>query len=380
MQYRTFGKTNEQVSTLGFGCMRLPLIDAHNPASIDEALSTDLLRTAIDHGVNYIDTAYPYHGIGMSRGGASEPFVARALRGGYRQRVKLATKLPSWLIQTRQDMDRYLNEQLQRLQTDRIDFYLVHALDRVNWPKVRNAGIEDFLQQAIRDGRILHAGFSFHDRLDLFKEIVDGFDWSFCQIQYNYLDETFQAGTEGLQYAAAKRLGIIVMEPLRGGKLAQLPEEAKQIFTTAEVQRTPAEWGFRWVLDHPEVSVVLSGMNTMEQVLENAAVAGSTAACTMTEQERILIEQVKSFLAEKIKINCTACEYCMPCPSNVNIPQNFNCYNDYYMFGKKDLFAWIGPSRRASNCLECGECETHCPQHIPIMNELKKVAALFEGK
>ena len=302
MLYRKFGKTNESVSTLGFGCMRLPLLGKGDPTNIDEEKSIRLVRYAIDHGVNYIDTAYPYHGKGMAHGGASEPFVGKALQDGYREKVKLATKLPSWLIKTREDMDKYLNEQLQRLQTDHIDFYLVHALDRTNWPKVKEAGVVDFLTQALKDGRIRYAGFSFHDKLELFKEIVDSYDWSFCHIQYHYLDETFQAGTEGLQYAAN----------------------------------------------------------------------------TLTEKELGLIEQARSIFTAKIKINCTACEYCMTCPNEVNVPACFNAYNDYYMFGKSDLYNWVKPEQRASNCLECGECETHRPQGIAIQEELKNVAALFE--
>jgi predicted aldo/keto reductase-like oxidoreductase len=365
------------VSTLGFGCMRLPLLGEGDPTKIDEEKSMRLVRYAIDNGVNYIDTAYPYHGNGMAHGGASEPFVGKTLQDGYREKVKIATKLPSWLIHSREDMDKYLNEQLQRLNTNSIDFYLVHSLDRTNWPKVKNAGVVEFLNQALQDGRIKHAGFSFHDKLDLFKEIVDYYDWSFCQIQYNYLDETYQAGTEGLQYAAKKGLGVVVMEPLRGGKLAYVPENIQNVFDQADVKRTPANFALRWILNHPEVSVVLSGMNEMEQVTENISIASEAEANALTEKELGLIEKAGSIFKAKIKINCTACEYCMPCPNEVNIHVCFNAYNDYYMFGKSDLYNWIRPEQRASNCLECGECETHCPQHIPIMEELKNVAELF---
>jgi len=378
MLYRKFGKTNEMVSTLGMGCMRLPLLGKGDPTNIDEEKSTRLIHCAIDNGVNYIDTAYPYHGTGMAHGGASEPFVAKALKGGYREKVKIATKLPSWLIKTKGDMDTYLNEQLQRLNTSSIDFYLIHAIDRTTWPKLKEACVGEFLNQALSDGRIRHAGFSFHDKLDLFKEIVDYYDWSFCQIQYNYLDENYQAGTEGLTYAANKGLGVAIMEPLRGGKLAHVPEDVKDIFDRSEVKRTPAEWGLRWVLNHPEVSVVLSGMNEMEQVVENIAIASEAQAQSFTEKELELIEKARSVFAAKIKVNCTACEYCMPCPQNVNIPQNFDCYNDYFMFGKSDMYHWVKPEHRASNCIECGECETHCPQGISIGEELKNVAALFE--
>ena len=264
------------VSILGFGCMRLPLLPGRDPSKIDEELATKLIRFAIDEGVNYLDTAYPYHGTGMGSAGQSEPFVGKVLREGYRQKVKIATKLPSWLIKTRSDMDKYLNEQLNRLETDSIDFYLVHALNDYLWKKVKEAGITDFLDHAIKDGRIKYAGFSYHEKQEYFNNIVDSYDWSFCQIQYNYMDEEFQAGRKGLDYAARKGLGITIMEPLRGGKLAvKLPSEVQNLFDQAEIKRTPAEWALRWVWNHPEVSVLISGMNSMEQVIENTRVGNN---------------------------------------------------------------------------------------------------------
>lgn len=380
MLYRNFGKTNEKVSILGFGCMRLPLLPGGDATQIDEEKSIGLVRSAIDRGVNYIDTAYPYHGTGMGYGGASEPFVGKALKDGYREKVKLATKLPSWLVQTRSDMDKYLNEQLQRLQTDHIDFYLVHSLNRKDWERLKANGIDEFLDSAIKDGRIKYAGFSFHDKLDLFKEIVDYYNWSFCQIQYNYLDEEFQAGTEGLKYAAERGLGITIMEPLRGGKLVNnLPGEAKEAFNKADTKRTPAEWALKWIWNHPEVSVILSGMNSMEQVTENIKVASETEANSLTETELNLIDKVNNIIKSKVKVSCTACAYCMPCPAGVNIPGCFSAYNNYSMFGKDEVYDMMIRRRNqtASNCVECGKCETHCPQGIPIRQELKKVNALF---
>ncbi len=379
MLYRRFGKTNEMVSALGFGCMRLPLLPGGDPSKIDEKEAIKLIRYAIDKGVNYIDTAYPYHGTGMGKGGESEPLVAKALKDGYREKVKIATKLPSWLIKTREDMDRYLNEQLERLQIKTIDFYLVHSLNRTVWESVKKSGISEFLDQAIKDGRIKHAGFSFHEKHEYFNEIVDYYDWSFCQIQYNYLDEDFQAGLEGLKYAAKKDLGIAIMEPLRGGKLAgKLPDDVQNIFDQAEVKRTPAEWALRWVWNHPEVSVVLSGMNTMEQLIENLKVAGEAKEDSLTKQEETIVNQVKTAFKQKTKVNCTGCNYCMPCPAGVNIPSCFNFYNNYHIFGKEEMYKRLTVEQRASSCAECGKCETHCPQGILIQQELKNVKAVFE--
>jgi len=380
--YRKFGKTNEMVSVLGFGCMRLPII-GNNPTNIDEKKATSMLRQAIETGVNYVDTAYPYHGTGFTHGGASEPFVGKALKDGYRQQIKLATKLPSWLIKSRADMDKYLNEQLARLETDYIDFYLVHSLNNTSWPVLKEAGVSEFLDQAIKDGRIKYAGFSFHDQIELFKEIVDYYDWSFCLLQYNYLDEDYQAGKEGLEYAAGKDLGIAIMEPLRGGNIANLPQVAQNILDQADVKRSPAEWALRWVWNHPEVSVVLSGMTTMEHLVENVKVAQEAQANSLTTKELGLIDAVKKFFQERIKVNCTACSYCMPCPAGINIPTCFSIYNDYWVFdgmpaAKKRYEILSKLAAPASKCIECGECESHCPQGIAIGAELKKVSQLFK--
>lgn len=385
MLYRTLGKTNEKVSALGFGCMRLPIIDG-DVTKIDEEKAIEMIRHAIDEGVNYVDTAYPYHGTGMARGGESEPFVGRALKDGYREKVNLATKLPSWLIQTREDMDKYLNEQLERLQTDKIDFYLVHALTKGVWENLKKLGIDEFLNSAIKDGRIRYAGFSFHDDLDVFKEIVDYYDWSFCQIQYNYLDENFQAGKEGLKYAADKGLGVVIMEPLRGGKLAQnLPEEVANAFGKAEIKRSTVEWALRWVWNHPEVSVVLSGMSVMEHVTENLRIANVAIPNSLTENELEIMDNVKKAYSERTKVNCTACQYCMPCPAGVNIPKNFTLYNQYHMLVtpesegelKRHYNVFVNASEKPDKCVECGKCESHCPQGIKICQELKNVKGLF---
>ena len=379
MLYRKFGKTNERVSILGFGCMRLPLKPGGVAANINIEESTRLIRYAIDEGVNYIDTAYPYHGTGMSSAGQSEPVVGRILRDGYREKVKLATKLPSWLVQSRKDMDKYLEEQLKRLETDHIDFYLVHALNKSLWNNVKSHGIAGFLEQALKDGRIRYAGFSYHDEPENFNAIVDGFDWSFGQIQFNYMDEEFQAGRRGLEYAAKKGLGITIMEPLRGGKLAQnLPESVQTAFDRSGKLRTPADWALSWIWNHPEVSTLISGMNSLAQVTENIRAAGLATEGSFTAEDSQVIEKVKMIYRQRIRVDCTACGYCMPCPSGVNIPGCFDYFNNHHMYGKEENYRFLAAGQRASACTECGACEAHCPQCLPIPELLKEVRNVFE--
>ena len=380
MLFRKFGKTNEMVSILGFGCMRLPLLPGGDSTKIDETMATKMIRYAIGKGVNYIDTAYPYHGTGMSSGGQSEPVTGKILRDGYRQKVKLATKLPSWLINSRSDMDRFLDEQLKRLDTDHIDFYLVHALNKGLWENVKKEGITDFLDQAIQDGRIKYAGFSYHDKGENFNRIVYDYDWSFCQIQYNYLDEGFQAGRKGLEYAASKDLGITIMEPLRGGKLAlNLPKVVQATFDRAQSKRTPAEWALSWIWNHPEVSTLLSGMNTLEQVIQNIDSATRAVEGSFTEMDLSVIDSVKDIFKKRVKIGCTACGYCMPCPQGVNIPGCFDYYNNFQMFGKEENYhRFLKPQQRASACTDCGSCLDLCPQSLAIPDLMRDVKDVFE--
>ena len=378
MLYRKMNKVKSDLSILGFGCMRLPVTKDGN---IDEKQATEMIRFAIDHCVNYVDTAYPYHN------GESEPFLGRALQGGYREKVKLATKLPSWLIKSRADMDHYLDEQLKRLQTDHIDFYLVHGLMRPFWENLRSLGVTDFLDDAIADRRIRYAGFSFHDELELFKEIVDSYDWSFCQIQYNFMDEKNQAGTEGLRYAADNGLGIVIMEPLRGGMLTKDIPSINDIWRKATVQRSLSEWALRWVWNHPEVTVVLSGMSSFEQVQQNVAYAESGLANSLSQEELNLFGEAEIEYKKRIKVPCTGCRYCMPCSSNVSIPECFEMYNQGCMFDAPEAAnanydivlggMLTGRPGFASQCQECGDCEEKCPQGIPIREHLKKVAAYF---
>jgi predicted aldo/keto reductase-like oxidoreductase len=378
MLYRKMNKAAPELSILGFGCMRLPL---RENGQIDEEHATRMLRYAIDNGVNYVDTAYPYHN------GESEPFVGRALFGGYREKVYLATKLPSWLITSQEDMDKYLNEQLSRLKTDSIDFYLVHGLSRAFWENVSKLGVTDFLDNAIADGRICNAGFSFHDNVSVFKEIVDAYDWTFAQIQYNYMDEHYQAGTEGLEYAAKKGLGVVVMEPIRGGLLARDLTGIREIWQKAKIQRPPAEWALRWVWNHPEVTVVLSGMSAIDQVRQNVAVANTALAGSLMKAELSLYSKVKKELEKRSIIPCTGCRYCVPCPHGVNIPECFDMFNRGHIYEDKEEARQIytaflggffdGTPHYASVCQECGECEEKCPQSLPIREHLKKVGEYF---
>jgi hypothetical protein len=382
MLYRKMLKTGDELSILGFGCMRL----AEKDGRIDEARAASQIRYAIDHGVNYLDTAWPYHG------GESEPFVGRALSGGYRERVRLATKLPSWLVRSRADMDRFLDAQLKKLATSRIDYYLVHSLDGAGWDQVAALGVREFLDGAQADGRILNAGFSFHGLREDFKRIVDAYPWTFCQIQYNYLDQENQAGTEGLKYAATKGLGVVVMEPLRGGVLAasRQPPAVEALWQEAGIRRTPAEWALRWVWNQPEAIVVLSGMNDEAQVRENVEIAADATPGSLTEAELGLIDRVAKKYREIMKVACTGCGYCQPCPSGVNIPECFSAFNAYHTFGQTRMAPFLyvlrmggiirGSSSYASLCSHCRDCVQKCPQDLDVPTLLGQVVSQFEGE
>lgn len=390
MKHRNMGTTGDQVSALGFGCMRLPLTDdGGDRTKIDYEKAVPMLRRAIDAGVNYVDTAFPYHSNSFEAPGESEPFVGKALADGYRDRVMVATKLPSWLVQSRDDMDRLLDHQIQRLQSVHIDYYLLHGLNKMFWPKLRNLGALDFLEKARADGRIKRAGFSYHDGPVLFPRIVDAYDWDFTQIQYNYLDEEFQAGRKGLEHAAEKGLGIVVMEPLRGGNIAGgLPQEAQDIFNGAGTKRSNAEWALRWVWNHQEVSTVLSGMTEPWQVDENLKIAGEADADSLTADELNRIGKVKEIFRAKHRVPCTQCGYCMPCPEGVDIPQNLAAYNEYFLFNTDGhrqtarLFysMTIPPDARADRCTACGRCLEHCPQQIRIPDELETTGEVLGGE
>jgi predicted aldo/keto reductase-like oxidoreductase len=380
MRYRKFGKLDWAVSALGFGCMRLP---THGKATdINEPEATRMLHYAIDQGVNYIDTAYLYHG------GQSELVVGRLLKAGnYREQVHLATKLPCWKVETAKDFDRLLNEQLGKLQTDYIDFYLLHALNKDQWHKMRDLNVLTWSEKAITSGRIRYLGFSFHDDYIAFQEIVDATDqWTFCQIQYNYMDIENQAGTRGLKYAAGKELAVVIMEPLLGGRLVNPPMSVQSLWDAATVKRSPAGWALHWLWNQPEVSVVLSGMTEMVQVEDNLASAEISGIGTLTNADLARVDEARQLYLSLSPIPCTKCQYCMPCPNGVNIPRNFEIFNMGKMYGKPeaargDYKNWFPKEEWASECIACLHCEPLCPQNIPISGWMPIVhSVLGEGK
>ena len=381
MKYRKFGQTDVKVSALGFGCMRLPTVDGVY-GNIDEPEAARIVRHAIDNGVSYVDTAYGYHDHN------SERFLGRALQDGYREKVNLATKLPCWEVKVADDFDRLLNEQLEKLQTTHIDFYLLHALSSGDdsWSKVRDLGVLDWARGAMADGRIGRLGFSFHDDYEVFKEIIDATDlWTFCQIQYNYMDIENQAGAKGLQYAASKGLAVVIMEGLLGGKLVNPPSDVQAMWDGAPTKRTAADWALQWLWNQPEAAVVLSGMSTMEQVEQNVASASIPGVGTLTSEELSLVSKVRTQYSKLSPIPCTNCKYCMPCPNGVDIPRNFAVYNEGVMYGNpegaREAYAEISEKARASVCIQCHECEPKCPQHIRISEWMPIVhEVLGEGK
>jgi len=375
MKYRKFGSLDWEVSALGFGCMRLPTNDRRGmlTADVNEAEAIAMIRHAIDSGVNYVDTAYTYHM------GASEKVLGKALKGGYRDKVKLVTKSPTWALVVPGDYDRYLGEQLERLGEEHVDFYLFHALGTKRWQIVKDVEAIASAEAAVADGRIGHIGFSFHDDFDAFKTIVDGYDgWDLCLIQHNYMDIESQAGTEGLRYAASKGIACAIMEPLLGGSLANPPPSMHELFDGFEVRRTPADWALQWLWDQPEVSVVLSGMSTMEQVDENLLSADASGVGSLGPEGRSFIDRVSERFRERAVIPCTGCGYCMPCPNDIEIPSFIRLYNEGVMYedwyGPRFKYArQFGEAKRAEACLNCGECEEKCPQGVPVGEWMPKV-------
>ena len=369
MQYRK-NKKGEPISALGYGCMRFS--KKGNGIDVDKAEKE--IMQAFNAGVNYYDTAYIYPGSEAALGEIVE-------RNGIRDKINIATKLPQYMIGNRKAIDKYFNEELSRLRTDYVNYYLMHHLTDVEmWEKLKAVGILEWIQEKKSAGQIRNIGFSYHGNTDNFLKILNDYDWDFCQIQYNYLDEMTQAGVKGLKAAAAKGIPVVIMEPLRGGKLVNLlPDKAKKIIKDSNRGWSPAEWAFRWLFNQPEVTCVLSGMNSIEMVQENCRIADEMKPGTFTSDDFELLEKVKEAINEKIKVGCTGCRYCMPCPKGVDIPGTFACYNTMFTEGKKEgRFQYaqtVGLTKEpafASQCIECGKCEQHCPQNIPIREKLKE--------
>ncbi len=375
MEYRT-DKKGTQLSILGYGCLRF----TRKNGKIDLEKAESEIMEAIRGGVNYFDTAYVYRG--------SEAALGQILKKNHcRDQVYIATKLPHYLIKSRAGLERCFKEQLARLETDHVDYYLMHMLnDADTWRTLLEKGVGDWIEEKRRQGQIGQIGFSYHGNTAHFKELLDAYDWDFCQIQYNYMDEHTQAGREGLEYAQKKGIPVIIMEPLRGGKLVQLlPEEAKELFRKADPARSPAEWGLRWLWDQSAVTVVLSGMNSLKMVRENIRIASRAKAGELSETERALYRQVKQKIEQKVRVGCTACGYCMPCPQGIDIPGTFRCYNEMYTerpsVGRKEYMmttAFRKHQNPASGCIRCGKCERHCPQNIPIREKLSQASKELE--
>lgn len=369
MQYRE-DRNHEPISILGYGCMRF----TRKGKGIDLDKAEQEVMAAINGGVNYFDTAYIYQG--------SEVALGKILKkNGCREKVFIATKLPQYLIKSQAALDKYFNEQLERLQTDYVDYYLMHMLtDVAAWEKLCRLGIKEWIREKKEAGKIRNVGFSYHGNTAMFLPILEAYDWDFCQIQYNYLDENSQAGREGLQAAAAKGIPVIIMEPLRGGKLVDLlPDKAKKLIAEHPRKWTPAEWAFRWLWDQPEVTCVLSGMNSLPMVEENVRIASEVQPGQLTPEDFAVIDQIKAEIDRNVKVGCTGCGYCMPCPKGIDVPTAFRCYNRMFTenraTGRHEYMQIVALQKEMSDiskCIECGKCESHCPQHLEIRRMLKE--------
>jgi len=388
MQYRKMPKSEDKLSALGFGVMRLPAKGSATgiTSSIDTVEAKKQIMHAIDNGVNYLDTAWPYHR------GASESFLGEHILSNkeIRDKVYIATKLPCFMIGKSEKFDEIFNKQLEKLHVDYIDYYLLHSLDGSTWDKMVKLGIIQWMDKVKAEGKVRHMGFSFHGKNEDFIRIVDGYDFDFTQVQFNILDENFQAGIKGIEYATQKQMGIIVMEPLRGGSLVgKIPTDVQEIYDTADIKRSAADWALRWIYNHPQVTLVLSGMNKMEHIDENILVASETMPNSLTEKEINIISDVRDKYQELLTIGCTGCAYCMPCPVGIDIPATLKNLNNFHMFSKSGarvqqmLYAGVstndGKPHYASSCIECGKCEKKCPQNLEIIQAMKQVSKEIEG-
>jgi predicted aldo/keto reductase-like oxidoreductase len=378
MKYRKFDKIGEDMSLLGIGTMRLPTIE-EDGVEIDEERTIELIRSGIDQGINYVDTAYMYHD------GASEVVVGKALKDGYREKVLLADKMPVWFAEKPEDQQKIFDEQLNRCDTDYFDLYLVHNITEQSWKRVLEFKTIDFVTEMQAQGKVGKIGFSYHGQTpEFFKEVLDYYDWDFCQIQLNYMDTHIQAGLEGLKYAGSKNIPVVIMEPLKGGKLTDnIPDSIQDYWNQTDVKRSPAEWGLRWVSDHPEVMTILSGVHNMEQLEENIRILSDAEPNSLNESELEIIDKVGEKYNQLIPYSCTSCRYCMPCPNKVSIPEIIGYRNEWELFNhnlkiKRDYDVFVPPKRRGSACIECGECEEKCPQHLPIIKIMKEATDILE--
>lgn len=374
MEKRNLGKLGIDVSLLGFGCMRFPTT---KEGKIDEAEAEKMLDYAISKGVNYIDTAYPYHN------GESEPFVGKVLKKYPRDSFYLATKLPVWAVNTLEDVDRIFEEQLERLQTDHVDFYLMHAMNRGSWEKMVSIGCVEHLEKKKTAGQIKYLGFSFHDGYEAFEEILNYRDWDFAQIQLNYMDTEEQAGMKGYELAAEKNIPLVIMEPVKGGSLAAFADDIMDKYHALDPEASAASFALRFVGTLPNILTVLSGMSTMEQVEDNLRTF--TDFKPLSDKEQEVIRDVVALLRSRVQNGCTGCRYCMPCPAGVNIPGCFGAWNTYHMYQNYNVVRWkweqeIGETQQAKNCIQCGKCEKACPQHLSIREDLKKAQADLDKK
>ncbi len=367
MQYRYISKDKLKVSLLGLGCMRFPIIN-NDPSQIDREKAFEILDYALENGINYFDTAFPYHG------GKSEELVGDFFEEYNRNQFYLATKSPVWLVEKHKDFMDYLDKQLVNLKTNYIDFYLLHSLNKKSFDKIKTLNFKRFIENAKRDKKINYIGFSFHDEYEVFKEIIDSYPWDFCQIQLNYMDKYYQAGLKGLRYAESKGIDVVIMEPLKGGKLASAPKEINEIWGKSEIKRSNPEWALKYLYSLSGISVVLSGMSTLDQLKENI---GLTSKADILGQEDLnLIEKAEKIYRSRTKVGCTSCNYCMPCPSGVEIPSIFELYNNKSIYGtinesKKSYKDFIATNKSALECIECGLCEKACPQNLSIIALLK---------
>lgn len=374
MEKRKMEKLGIETSLLGFGCMRFPVTAE---GAIDEPLAEKMLDTAIAAGVNYIDTAYPYHD------GESEPFVGKALKKYDRQGLYLATKLPLWMVQTVEDARRIFAEQLQRLQTDYIDFYLLHAMNKERWDAMKQAGVVEYCEELKREGKIKYLGFSFHDSYEVFEEILCARDWDFCQIQLNYMDTEEQAGLRGYRLTEERNVPLVIMEPIKGGSLAAFSEDITSRLRDLRPEASTASFALRWVGSLPNVKVILSGMSTMEQVEDNLSTFAEFEP--LSEKEQQTVAELADIMKGRVQNGCTGCRYCMPCPAGVNIPRNFSIWNTYHMYRNYNVVSWqwekeMPEEQKAKNCIQCGKCEAACPQKLQIRKDLERVQSDMEKK